>query len=462
MTTSISNVSWTIISLLVAGCINAQELTTGRYHGALICSDDSVKAWGAAPTLGNGTTNQSAVPVTVTGISGAQSLSAGGEFTLALLQDGSIWGWGYNSAGQLCDATFTSPRLTPVQAQGISDVVELAAGGSHVLALKSDGSLVAWGQNGFGSLGIGAGPPSSSAVSVPGLNNVVEIAAGHGHSLALKSDGTVWAWGRNNHGQLGLGSVNSYVGTPTVIPSLTDVASIACGYWHSVAVRVDGSVFCWGNNDQGQLGNSSWVGSSVPVQVSGLTNVVSVSSEHSTHNLAVKDDGTVWGWGANFDGQLGIGTNSFGSNVPVQVFGLTSPNRLATGGFFSLALDANGQLYSWGENDNGQLGNGSTSSTNMVNLVPDPCEGSSTTEISQGQSPSLVRLAPNPTSALAVLSLPPGLWTLRVQDVTGREVIKLQTSHTAVLDVQDWPDGCYTVQANDGQQLHSLRLVHAR
>ncbi len=193
------------------------------------------------------------------------------------------------------------------------------------------------------------------------------VAAGYAHVLALKTDGTVWSWGSNANGQLGLGSTTT-VDTPTQIPGLSNVVAVAATGWEygsqSFAVKADGTVWAWGYNNSGQLGDGSTTQRTSPVQVStatGLAGVVAVAPGQS-HTLALTSSGTVWAWGANSSGQLGNNSQT-ASLVPVQVSGLTDVVAIAAGDAHSAALKRDGTVYTWGDNTMGQLGDGTVSGT---------------------------------------------------------------------------------------------------
>ena len=226
----------------------------------------------------------------------------------------------------------TNPRLT--------GVVQVAGGSAHSLALKSDGTVWAWGYNVNGQLGdANNGTSRNTPVQVLNLAGVVQIASGGiRHSLALKSDGTVWAWGWNIFGQLGDGT-NTDRNVPAQVSGLTDMVQIAGGQYHSLAVKSDGTVWSWGRNLDGQLGDGTDTNSNVPVQALGLTGVVQSASCGFGHSLALKSDGTVWAWGANSQGQVGDGTTAQRS-TPVQVLGLVGMTHIAGGSFHSLAVQA--------------------------------------------------------------------------------------------------------------------------
>ena len=194
----------------------------------------------------------------------------------------------------------------PVQVSGLTGVVAIGAGDDHSLAVKSDGAAWAWGDNQMGQLGNNSTSNQQTPVQVSGLTGALAIAGGDLHSIALKSDGTVWDWGRNTSGQLGNNSTtDSHV--PVQVSGLTGAVGVSAGGDDTLAVKSDGTAWDWGDNAAGQLGNNSTTNSSVPVQVSGLSSAtaVAINGDDDDHGLAVRSDATVWGWGSNLSGQLG-------------------------------------------------------------------------------------------------------------------------------------------------------------
>jgi alpha-tubulin suppressor-like RCC1 family protein len=319
----------------------------GFYHSLALKSDGTVWAWGRNDhgQLGNGTNTSSDVPVQVTGLANVIAIAAGGDHSLALKNDGTVWTWGWNGNGQLGDGTLSDSSI-PVQVTGLAGIIAISGGGAHSLALANDGTLWAWGANGFGQLGDGTSTDSATPISI--LTDVTAIAAGDFHSLALKSDSTVWSWGYNYYGQLGNGTFDVAApygnATPSAVPGLGGVTAIAAGYYHSLALKSDGTVWAWGFNLFGELGNSTYTtaapfGSDVPVRVTALTGVAALAAG-AYHSMALRSDGTVWAWGFNYYGQLGNSTAPANSDSPVQVPGLAGVTSIAAGGSHSIALQA--------------------------------------------------------------------------------------------------------------------------
>ncbi|MGO4375338.1 RCC1 domain-containing protein, partial [Paenibacillus sp. MCAF20] len=304
------------------------DIAAGYSHSLALKSDGTVWAWGWNWSGGMASTS----PVQVNNLNSVEAIASGHYHNLAVKSDGTVWAWGWNIHGQLGDGSRTD-RDTPVQVQGLGSVVDVAAGHLHSVALKSDGTVWAWGSNELGQNGVPGGliiydgpyttPYRDTPVQVQGLDSVVAIAAGYSHSLALKSDGTVWAWGYNSSGQLGDASTTTRY-TPVQVTNLGSVSAIASGDSHTLAMQSDGTVWSWGHNYSGQLGDGSTTSSSSPVQVSELDSVSSISTNDGSHSLAVKSDGTVWAWGDNYSGQLGDGT-TINRYSPVQVANTDAP-----------------------------------------------------------------------------------------------------------------------------------------
>ncbi len=294
-----------------------------------------------------------------TTISGIIAMDGGQYHSIALKSDGTVWAWGLNNCGQLGDGT-TVNKKTPVQVSGLTDVKAIASGVYFNLALKNDGTVWAWGDNG-GQLGDGTTTERTVPVQVIGLTDVKAISAKRLHSLALKNDGTVWAWGDNSAGQLGDGTTTDKT-VPVQVIGLTDVKAIAAGSYHNIILKNDGTVWAWGRNSNGQLGDGTTTTRITPIQIASLTNVKSIAVG-SEHNLVLKDDGTVWAWGGNYDGEVGNSSKT-DQKSPVKLSTLSDVKAISAGLYFSFALKNDGTFWTWGDNDYGQLGLGSTGDKN--------------------------------------------------------------------------------------------------
>ncbi len=340
---------------------SVSPIAGGNWSSLSLKSDGTVWAWGynSNGQLGDGTTTDRAAPVQVSGLSGITAVSAGEDsYSLALKSDGTVWAWGSNIYHEL-GAGVSSDQYTPVQVLDLSGVTAVAAAVAHSLALKSDGTVWAWGLNSDGELGDGTTINRTTPVQVSGLSNITAVSAENGHSLALRSDGTVWAWGSNNVGQLGDGTTTNRT-TPVQVGGLSGVTitALAAGWIYSLALASDGTVWAWGSNNMGQLGDGTTTNRTTPVQVGGLSGVTAVASAYES-SLALKSDGTVWAWVYNTHGELGDGTTSK-RPTPVHVRGLSGVRAVAAGDRHGLAQKSDGTVWAWGVNSHGQLGDGTT------------------------------------------------------------------------------------------------------
>jgi len=330
-------------------------------------------AWGYnnSGALGNGTTVTSRIPVAVSMPPGTTvtAVAGGYQHSLALTSTGQVLAWGWNPYGQLGDGTtITSTVPVAVSLPSGTTVTAIAAGFVHSLALTSTGQVLAWGSNTLGQLGNGTNTSSSIpvAVSLPSGTTVTAIAAGGSHhSLALTSTGQLLAWGYNGHGELGNGSfINSNTPVAVSLPSGTTVTAIGAGMDHSLAVTSTGQALAWGSNSSGQLGTGG-PPSAIPVPVSlpsGTT--VTAIAGGNIHSLALTSTGQVLAWGDNVQGELGNGTTTHSlTPVPVSLPLGTTVTAIAVGDQHSLALTSTGVVLAWGRGFEGQLGNGTSSNS---------------------------------------------------------------------------------------------------
>jgi alpha-tubulin suppressor-like RCC1 family protein len=344
----------------------ALTLVAGTSHTCALKNGD-VQCWGfnGNGALGNNSTTTSAVPVQVAGLaSGGIALGAGGQHSCAATSTG-MFCWGLNGSGQLGNGNVNT-SLVPVSVAGISaGVTEIVAGDSHTCALIN-GGVKCWGSNSFGQLGVGNFNDSLVPIQVQGLPGPAKsIAAASGSTCAVMMDGTAYCWGYNDYGQLGNGTTQN-TPSPTLVQGVSNITTIAPGIEHTCAL-VSGAVYCWGSNLYGQLGNGNYTNSTAPQLVAGLTSgVTKLLSGGQNFNCAIINAGSVQCWGQNIRGQLGDNKASGNqSSTPVQVLGLTSGYQVLHAGYVhACASDGNG-IKCWGWGKAGQLGNGSLAESDV-------------------------------------------------------------------------------------------------
>ncbi|MDI1447998.1 PLAT/LH2 domain-containing protein [Polyangium sp. 6x1] len=306
---------------------------------------------------------------------GVRALASGGWHNLALMENGSMMAWGANNFGQLGDDTTT----TPTKAVEVSHLSKLglrakaiSAGTWQSLALLEDGTVRAWGRNDYGQLGIGS-VGIQGAGEVVGLRGVKAISAGGWHGLALLENGEIWAWGYDGNGQLGNAATTSTTSKPVPV-KISDFGgvkakAISAGWRHSLALLEDGTVWSWGQNNFGQLGNGTVSASmDTPVKVLNLSGVKAIAASTNadfdeSYSMALLEDGTVWVWGLNNWGQLANRPTVGYSATPERAFDLTGVTAIAAGGWHGLVLLRDGTVRMWGANNWGQLGDGTLITT---------------------------------------------------------------------------------------------------
>ena len=338
------------------------KVTTGHHDTCVLTAVGSVKCWGENwhGSVGDGSIDDRYSAVDVVGLSsGVQNIAGGDGHTCALLSTGGVKCWGYNPYGQIGDGS-TTMRTTPTNVQGLSSgVVAIAAGYYHSCALLNTGSVQCWGYNYYGQLGNGTTDDSLTPVTVIGLpGGVASIFTGTNHTCAVTSGGAAYCWGSNGYGQLGDNTYTDRL-TPISVFSLSSgVTAIAGGDSHTCALKDTGGVVCWGYNSSGQVGNGDNYTQLTPVNVLGLTSGVSNIEAGWSHTCAVLTSGAVKCWGYNGKGQLGDGTLE-SRLQPTDVLGLASGMKAVAGGrSHSCVLTTLGGVKCWGENSNGEVGDG--------------------------------------------------------------------------------------------------------
>jgi alpha-tubulin suppressor-like RCC1 family protein len=351
------------------------KIAAGSTHTLAIHKDGSLWAWGRnyIGQLGLGTFDYDPHyrPTRVGVANDWVAVAAGIDFSLGVKADGTLWAWGRNDNGQLGLGTADSdPHPTPTRVGNDSDWYTAYAGYAHSQGLKNNGDIYAWGFNGFGQLGVRDDTAERhTPVLVDSL--VTEIACGAYHTLMLTAGNYVWAWGYNYMGQLGLGG---YDLSPHPMPLVvdTDYLFVAAGGWHSLGIKTDGSLWGWGLNEWGQLGvgNYTTLRYPTPTQAGSDKDWMFVSAG-SHHSLGIKTDGSLWAWGDNYYGELGLGEAFTGQYIPnpTRVGSDTGWVAVGAGDQNSLMLKADGSLWACGYNDYGKLGLGDTNSRHSPTRV---------------------------------------------------------------------------------------------
>ena len=354
--------------LAAAGGVSA--VAAGSAHTCAISASGGVLCWGsnAYGQLGDGTTADHLTPTAVIGLQDAIAIAAGQRHTCAVTTGGAAVCWGDNSQGQLGDGKSCGEICAqPVAVTGLSSGVEAVATGLlHSCALTGAGDVRCWGNNLHGQVG---NNQVGTSVNVPAAAVSLEadagsIGAGDWHSCAVTDAGAAKCWGENLHGQIGNGVFGVNQPIPASVIGLGGSAvGIAGGERHTCAVMSSGAVACWGRNDFGQLGTgSSGPIQTTPVDVAGLQATASEVAAGGNHNCAVAAGGSVWCWGSNASGELGDGT-TITRPAPVEVAGLTDTLAVAGGLSHTCALDVGATLSCWGNNADGQLGDGTQDGT---------------------------------------------------------------------------------------------------
>jgi len=304
-----------------------------------------------------------AKPVTVRAVFVPQYFKTVAD-NLAIAKDGTLWAWGYNGEGQL-GLGDTTNRSLPTQVGTDNDWVTV----SYSCAIKSNGTLWVWGYNHYGQLGLGDAMNRSLPTQLGNLNTWESVSSYY-HTMAFRADGTLWAWGYNYYAQLGLG--NSGSGTNRNTPTQLGIGfkTVSVGLYNTVAISTNGTLWICGWNSSGELGQGDRTDRNSFVQVGSDNNWATVSMGNS-YCLAIKTDGTLWAWGINGSGQLGLGNsgNVTNRNTPTQVGTDNDWVTVSAASSHSLAIKADGTLWAWGSNNDGQLGIGSTSTSNRTSPI---------------------------------------------------------------------------------------------
>jgi alpha-tubulin suppressor-like RCC1 family protein len=346
--------------------------------------------WGSNANAQLGTNdiiNKSTPVTTLTGGANWKQISSRSGNTAAIKTDGTLWIWGNNATAQLGTNSTTNASTPVTTFVGGTDWKQVSTGYSHCAAIKTDGTLWVWGNNALVQLGINATTNRSTPVTTfAGGTNWKQVSCGANYTAAIKTDGTLWSWGAaDNSGRIGTNDLINKSTPVTTFAGGTNWKQVSVRATHTAAVKTDGTLWSWGYNTFGRLGNNTTTQSLTPVTTfAGGTNWKQVDVGH-VYCTAVKTDGTLWGWGPNTFGELGNNTTTQ-SLTPVTTFaGGTNWKQVACGGAFNAAIKTDGTLWTWGSNTSGaQLGVNDT--TNRLTPVTTFAGGTIWKEVSCGYS----------------------------------------------------------------------------
>ena len=373
-------VRWLCFAALLCEASQPAGAAGGERHSVFIDGEGRLSSCGSAPKhvpglLGHGEgvtqlNTPTRLPSTLS--ERAVSVSAGSEHSLALTGSGSVWSWGYGAFGKLGHGD-QQDQLLPKKIEAFADqrVVALSAGAAHSLARTADGAVWSWGMGYFGRLGHGdqQGQPLPKKVEAFAGRRVVTVSAGTGHNLALTADGAVWSWGDGGRGKLGHGDQQDQL-LPKKVEAFADqrVVAVSAGPFHSLALTADGAVWSWGMGYFGRLGHGDQQNQLLPKKVEAFAGrrVVFVSAGMA-HSLALTADGAVWSWGYGVWGRLGHGDQQQ-QQLPKKIEGFAGQRIVAVsaGEYHSLALTADGAVFTWGKGEDACLGHGEDLSNQLL------------------------------------------------------------------------------------------------
>lgn len=445
-----------------------REVSAGQNFTLAIKSDGTLWGWGQNSNLlglGLGNLANQNLPIQIGTANDWMTVSAGTIHSLAIKTNGTLWSWGNGQFGQLGNGLFNSATPNVTQVGTATDWLKVSAGNRFSLAIKNTGTLWSWGWNFTGQLGNNTVVDLNLPTQVGTANNWLSIDAGDQHSLAIKTTGTLWAWGNNTFGQLGDGT-NTTSLLPIQIGTATNWSLISGGTDHSMAIDSSNILYTWGNNANGQLGDGTNTASNVPIPISfsssGLVSFYIAISAGQTHSLAIRNDNTLWSTGFNNQGQLGLG-NLTNTNVLTQVGTANNWVALSAGHTHSHAIDSNTDVWSTGRGLEGELGIGSNTAFNTLQAVACPTSALSTNDI------KLLKAAvyPNPTNGMVSISYNlanDATVTLRITTIQGQIVQESKMDkpsglQTDTFDLSGVTNGIYFVSINSANGTYTAKLI---
>ncbi|MCU0328968.1 MAG: hypothetical protein MUE53_08255, partial [Chitinophagales bacterium] len=342
------------------------DLKAGLEHTMLLRYDGTVVNWGdnGHGEVGRGQLNSGILPGNLNSDKNWYKINSGNYTSFLFKTNGTYWACGINVFGHLGGNNSTAKIFIPTNYTNLNNFITIESRGHHTLGIKHDSTLWVWGHNQFGQLGKGVSSPfDSTPAQITSLNKVLKVFPGFDNSFVLKSDSSLWAFGRNAFGGLGDGSeIDKF--SPVLIDNNKNIKKVSSGLFHSILLRTNGTIWSTGRNIQGELGNNTYVNKTNFNQIGLNTDWVDISTgnEFFGHTLAKKNNGSIWAWGYNQYGQLGDGS-LINRNNPVQIGNQSDWDLISAGGYFSVATKNDGSVWAWGRNNKYQLGSGNNKDT---------------------------------------------------------------------------------------------------
>lgn len=453
-----------IILLLVLSSFQSfpqcwDKIAVGTHHTMAILQDGTLWSWGNNSHLqqGQGSASGFIAPNQVGTDSNWAKIYAGELGSFGIKTDGTLWGWGANYDGQVGNGT-EEGVFFPVQIGTNADWDSVSYMYGHTAAIKTDGSLWTWGDNSYYQLGNGTAVSYFAPQQVGTDTNWKMVRAGLYNTFAIKTDGTLWVWGVNAGGSFGIGlspQEGYYASTPEQIGTDTDWATISVAGNFVAALKTDGTLWTWGQNDNGQLGDGTIISSFIPHQIGSDTwlMVSCGKGEGSSFCVGLKPDGTVWAWGDNIQGQLGNGS-IVSVHTPFQVGTDSDWLFCEAGAAFTAGLKADNALQVWGSNMYGQFGNGTYNSTPFTSPSYTTCNFLSIPY----STTSLLSVYPNPATNIININIPGNnILTVKLSDLTGKVVLTAQK--TASININSVEAGMYILFVATKERTYTQKVI---